>query len=160
MPSSSEKIVMAFGTFDYFHAGHENFLKQAKALGDILIVVVARDETVKNIKNRKANYPERRRLRDVLNCKHVDKAVLGNLDDKYRVIKKHKPDILALGYDQFIFTYGLKQLFIKEKLNTEVIRMQAFKPEAFKSSVIRQAKISAAKSTAPCDQASLSASKD
>jgi FAD synthetase len=138
MSHSDKKIVMAFGTFDYFHAGHENYLKQAKALGDQLIVVVARDDTVRKVKTKTAMYSERKRLRDVGKSEHVDKAVLGNSDDKYKVIKKYKPNILALGYDQFVFTYGLKQLFIKEGLNTKIVRLQAFEPKTFKSSIIRQ----------------------
>lgn len=128
---------MAFGTFDFFHAGHENYLKQAKELGDILIVVVARDETVKKVKGRDPTHGEKLRLRDTANCKYVDKAVLGNPDDKYKVIKKYKPNILALGYDQFVFTYNLKKFFIKEKLDIEIVRMEAFKPDAFKSSLLR-----------------------
>jgi FAD synthetase len=142
MPKSSNKtdgkIIMAFGTFDFFHAGHENYLKQAKELGETLIVVVARDATSKRVKNKKPEYPERRRLRDVLACPHVDKAILGSTEDKYKVIKKFKPDIIALGYDQFVFTYGLEQFFIKEKLNIEITRMQPFQPETFKSSLIKQ----------------------
>lgn len=140
MPNSSENaVIMAFGTFDYFHAGHEDYLRQAKALGKTLIVVVARDETVKKVKSNKANFNERKRLRDVAACKYVDKAVLGNSEDKYAVIKKYRPDILALGYDQFVFTYGLKNFFIKEKLDIEVVRLDAFEPQTFKSSLIKQA---------------------
>lgn len=138
MQSSSKKIVMAFGTFDYFHAGHEDYLKQAKALGDQLVVVVARDETVRKVKGQNPTHSERQRLKEVSNCIHVDKATLGNSDDKYKVIKKYKPDILALGYDQFVFTYGLKTLFIKEGLNTKIVRLKSFEPKTFKSSIIRQ----------------------
>lgn len=138
MQNSDKKTVMAFGTFDFFHAGHENYLKQAKELGETLIVVVARDETVKKVKGRASTHSEKQRLRDVANCKYVDKATLGNPDDKYKVIKKYKPDILALGYDQFVFTYDLKKFFIKEKLNIEIIRLKAFQPDAFKSSLLRQ----------------------
>ena len=50
----NQHIVMAFGTFDILHEGHENFLKQAKALGNFLLVVIARDKTVKQIR---ANHP-------------------------------------------------------------------------------------------------------
>lgn len=139
MSNSSEKtVVMAFGTFDYFHAGHEDYLKQAKALGDELVVVIARDDTVRKVKNKKPMYSERKRLRDVSNCKHVDKALLGNSDDKYKVIRKIRPTILALGYDQFVFTYGLTQLFIQEKMNTKIVRLAAFEPQTFKSSLIQK----------------------
>lgn len=149
MQVSSPKTVMAFGTFDYFHAGHENFLKQAAALGSVLIVVIARDETVKNVKGLRATNSEKKRLKDVSVCPYVTKAVLGNLDDKYRIIKKYKPDIIALGYDQFVFTYKLRTFLIKEKMDTEIIRLQAFKPSAFKSSILRQ-----------CDQNFQTISKD
>jgi FAD synthetase len=130
---------MAFGTFDYFHAGHEDYLRQAKELGATLIVVVARDETVKKVKSFKPAFNERKRLRDVANCRFVDKAVLGNADDKYAVIRKYKPDVLALGYDQFVFTYGLENLFIKEKLDIEIARLKSFEPQTFKSSLIKRA---------------------
>lgn len=139
MSNSSEKIiVMAFGTFDYFHAGHEDYLKQAKALGDELVVVVARDDTVRKIKGKKPMYSERKRLRDVSNCASVDKALLGYPDDKYKVIRKIRPHILALGYDQFVFTYGLTQLFIQEGMNTKIVRLAAFEPQTFKSSLIQK----------------------
>lgn len=130
---------MAFGTFDYFHAGHEDYLRQAKGLGDQLIVVVARDETVRKVKGHAAGLNEKKRLRDVSACPHVDKAVLGYPDDKYYVIKKFKPHVLALGYDQFAFTYGLEKYFIQENLDIEIQRLDAFEPQTFKSSLIRRA---------------------
>jgi FAD synthetase len=129
---------MAFGTFDFFHAGHENYLDQARALGDELIVVVARDETVKKVKRASPLYNERKRLRAVQNYKAVSRAVLGNAEDKYAVIKKYAPAVLALGYDQYVFTYGLENYFIKENLNIEIIRLKPWKPETFKSSLIKQ----------------------
>jgi FAD synthetase len=140
---------MAFGTFDFFHAGHEDYLRQARELGDELIVVVARDETVKKVKGAAPLYNERKRLRDVQSCKHVGRAVLGNSDDKYRVIKKYMPEVLALGYDQYVFTYGLKNYFIKEGLNVEVVRLKSFEPETFKSSLLKNSLKPAA---TPCDQ--------
>ena len=87
MQTSDKKLVMAFGTFDFFHAGHENYLKQAKALGETLIVTVARDVTVKKSKDSTRLTTKKTRLKNVTNCQHVDKAVLGNPDDKYKVIK-------------------------------------------------------------------------
>lgn len=138
--ASDKTVVMAFGTFDYFHAGHEDYLKQARALGDELIVVIARDETVKKVKGFYPDQNERQRLKEVSESKHVDKAVLGNPDDKYKVVRKHRPDILALGYDQFVFTYGLEALFVKEHMNTKIVRMRAYEPNTFKSSLIRAQK--------------------
>lgn len=133
----SEKKVMVFGTFDVFHAGHEAFLRQAKKFGDYLIVVVARDNTVKKVKG---NYPknkEKERLNNVKKCSFVDKAVLGQEDDKYKVIRKLRPDIIALGYDQFVFTYKLNKMIIDESMNTKIIRLKPYKPEIYKSTIIK-----------------------
>lgn len=149
-PAGKPKIIMAFGTFDFFHAGHDNYLQQARALGDQLVVVVARDETVKKVKGAAPLYNERKRLRDVQNSKHVDRAVLGFTDDKYRVIKKYAPSVLALGYDQYVFTYGLENYFIKENLNIEMVRLAPFQPETFKSSLIKGA-LARSPDATPCD---------
>ena len=54
--------IMVFGTFDIFHEGHKNFLKQAREYGDYLIVVVARDETVEKVKKRLPQNDENSRL--------------------------------------------------------------------------------------------------
>lgn len=134
---SEEKIVMVFGTFDVFHAGHEDFLKQAKQLGDFLIVVIARDATVKNVKG---DYPEqndKQRLKTIKETGIADKVVHGYNDDKYRVIKKYKPHVIALGYDQFVFTYQLRKTLIDEQMDTEIIRLNPYKPDIYKSTLIR-----------------------
>lgn len=131
------KIVMAFGTFDVFHAGHEYFLRQARSLGDQLIVVVARDSTVKNVKGEYPQQDEKTRMQRVKNSEIAEKVVLGYDDDKYKVIKKYKPHIIALGYDQFVFTYKLNKMIIDESMNTEIVRLEAYEPDIYKSSLIK-----------------------
>ena len=54
--------VMAFGSFDLFHKGHEEYLLQAKSLGDYLVVVVSRDVNYENIKQNKPLFNEEQRL--------------------------------------------------------------------------------------------------
>lgn len=138
MPENENlKIVMAFGTFDVFHAGHEFFLRQARKLGDQLIIVVARDNTVKNVKGEYPEQDERQRLQVVKNSEIADKVVLGYDDDKYKVIKKYKPHIIALGYDQFVFTYKLNKMIIDESMNTEIVRLKSYEPDIYKSSLIK-----------------------
>lgn len=132
-----EKIVMAFGTFDVFHAGHEHFLNQAKQLGDYLIVVVARDVTVKNVKGEYPEQNDRERLYHVRESGIADKVVHGYNDDKYRVIKKFKPNVIALGYDQFVFTYQLQKTLINEQMDTEIVRLEAYRPDIYKSTLIK-----------------------
>ncbi|MBN1494532.1 adenylyltransferase/cytidyltransferase family protein [Candidatus Peregrinibacteria bacterium] len=135
--AEKNKTVMVFGTFDVFHLGHEYFLKQAKKLGDELIVVIARDKTVKKVKGEYPKKTEKNRMEDVKNSRIPDKVILGNLDDKYKIIKKFKPNIIALGYDQFVFTYKLNKMIIDEKMDTEIIRLEAFEPNMYKSSFIK-----------------------
>ena len=48
--SSSKKIVLAGGVFDIIHPGHIHTLNAAKALGDILVVVIATDKTARKMK--------------------------------------------------------------------------------------------------------------
>lgn len=135
------KKVMIFGTFDHFHAGHDDLIKQAKKLGDYLIAVVARDETVRKIKHHLPDHGEKERLQVLKNHPLVDKAVLGDHEDKFKVILKYRPDILALGYDQFVFTYLLPGFLIRNKMNTDLQRLAPFKPEIFKSSLLKRASL-------------------
>ena len=132
------KKVITFGTFDHFHAGHESYLKQAKELGDFLIVVIARDKTVKRIKGKTANHSERERLNAVKASGLADKVLLGSTGDKYDVILKHKPDVIALGYDQFAFTFRLNKMIIDNKLNTKIVRLKSYKPNVYKTSIIQR----------------------
>ncbi|MDP4007990.1 MAG: adenylyltransferase/cytidyltransferase family protein [Candidatus Peregrinibacteria bacterium] len=133
----SQKKVMIFGTFDYFHAGHEDLIKQAKKHGDYLIVVIARDGTVEKIKGNKPDHNAKKRLSILKKHELIDKAVIGEKGDKHKIILKYKPNVIALGYDQFVFTYTLNKLIIDNKLNTEIVRLEAYKPEVFKSSKIK-----------------------
>lgn len=135
---TKSKKVMVFGTFDYFHAGHENFLEQAKMLGDFLIVIISRDKTVQKIKGEPPRFAETTRLETVKKNPNVDTAVLGDLSDHYKAIKKYRPDVIALGYDQHVFTLRLKKILIDAKLNTEIHRLKAYKPDIYKSSIMKQ----------------------
>lgn len=130
--------VMAFGTFDNFHLGHEAYLKQAKSLGDELVVVIARDETVQKIKGRFPDQNELERKKAVEKSEVATKAILGNPDDKYEVLRKYRPNIIALGYDQFVFTYRLSKFLIDEKMDAKIVRLQSFEPERYKSSLLNQ----------------------
>ncbi len=129
---------MSFGTFDLFHAGHENYLKQARALGDYLIVIIARDETVKKIKGKMPVHNERQRLKIVKNSGIADKVILGYKGDKHKVLKKFRPDVIALGYDQFIFTQRLEKTLIDLKLDATIVRLQPYCAQMYKSSLIKK----------------------
>ncbi|MFH0978909.1 MAG: adenylyltransferase/cytidyltransferase family protein [Candidatus Woesearchaeota archaeon] len=131
------KKVMVFGTFDILHPGHINFFRQARTLGDYLIAVVARDSTVMRLKKKKPLFNEMQRLRHLRQVYLVNKVVLGNHVDSFAVIEKHKPDVIALGYDQRHFADHLVPELARRKLKIELVRLKAFKYHKYKSSIIR-----------------------
>lgn len=126
--------VLAFGTFDILHKGHEFYLKEAKKLGDKLYVIVALDSTVLKIKGKNPRNGQEQRLDKVKKLSSVDNAMLGNSEDKYAIIELIKPDIICLGYDQNSFTNKLSDELIQRNISAKIIRLNSFKPEIFKSS--------------------------
>jgi FAD synthetase len=130
--------VLAFGTFDVFHPGHEYFLKQAKSYGDELVVVVARDSTVRALKKKEPLHDESSRLKVISELFYVDDAFLGHVDDKYKVIEELRPDVICLGFDQESYTSGLEDKIKEFGLETRIVRIGAYKPEKYKSSRIKE----------------------
>lgn len=131
------KKVMIFGTFDILHPGHLDFFKQAKKKGDFLIAVVARDINVEKIKGSKPKNSEKKRLGQVSEAGLVDQAVLGDKKDRYKIIKRFKPDVICLGYDQKVNLKKLKPKLREFNLKTKTCRLKAFKPSFYKSSKIQ-----------------------
>lgn len=94
------KIVLVGGTFEIVHPGHIFFLNKAKEFGDYLVVVVARDSTVRKMK-RPPIVPEDQRLKVIASLKPVDRAVLGKeQEDMLEIVKEIKPDVIVIGPDQ------------------------------------------------------------
>lgn len=124
--------VMCFGTFDGLHLGHLSYFKQAKVLGDYLIVIVARDKTVQKIKNKLPIQNEKTRLKNIKKIKIINQAVLGQLKNKFEIIKKYNPDIICLGYDQEVDLKELRKIFKKQ-----IIRLKPYKKHIYKSSLLR-----------------------
>lgn len=129
--------VLVFGTFDILHAGHIHFLKSAKKLGEVLTVVVARDVTVKLLKKKQSVHTETERATILREIRCVDAVVFGDSElNVYAVIKKIKPDVIALGYDQVAFTKTLQEKINEFKLNTKIVRLKPYKNKTHKSSKI------------------------
>ncbi len=134
------KKVMCFGTFDVLHAGHKFYLTEARKLGDYLVVVVARDDTVKEVKKRQPLHSENERVRNLQQLGITDKVVLGYSGDKLKIVEEEKPDVICLGYDQTFFTDKIKEKLQQRALKVEVVRLPAYKPEVYKSSLIKKRK--------------------
>lgn len=95
-----KKIVMTNGCFDILHAGHVNYLTQARSLGDILIVAVNDDQSVAKLKgsNRPINKLSRR-LQVLAALNMIDCVVTFSEDTPLNLIKKILPDVLVKGGD-------------------------------------------------------------
>lgn len=136
--TDKKTLIMVFGTFDYLHAGHENLFTQARQLGDEIITIIARDRTVKTIKGQFPDHDEKTRLKNLKETGWSNHVVLGNHKDKAKVIKEYRPDTVALGYDQYAFTYGLEKMIIDLGLNMRIVRLKPYRPDMYKSSIVKK----------------------
>ncbi|MDP3965004.1 MAG: adenylyltransferase/cytidyltransferase family protein [bacterium] len=131
------KTVLVFGTFDGLHPGHEYFLREAKKRGDRLVVLLARDATVEEVKGHLPVHRELDRRQALEKSSHVDQVRPGSLEDKFAVLDAIRPDVICLGYDQEAFTAELPQELRRRGLKTEIVRLDSFEPEKYKSSKLR-----------------------
>ena len=132
---SAIRVVLAGGVFDIIHPGHIHTLRAAKALGNVLIVVIATDQTAQKMKHRLPLHNMELR-RDLVNSLlMVDYAVVGYEGDIFKTVALVKPDIIALGYDQIhqekFITDGCKKI----NVNASIARLQSPIPD-IKSSKI------------------------
>jgi FAD synthetase len=131
--------VLATGTFDLLHPGHLMYLEQSKALGDELVVIVARDANVRH--KPRPIIPQEQRLLMVSALKMVDRAILGSESDMFSPIEELKPDIITLGYDQHFDVILLKEELATRGINVQVVRLEGHDPCPLCSSSMIVAKI-------------------
>jgi glycerol-3-phosphate cytidylyltransferase/FAD synthetase len=138
MGRDSLRIVLAGGVFDIIHPGHISTLNAAKALGDILVVVVATDNTAVKMKKRRPIHSQEQRKELVNSLGVVDLCLIGQENDIFKTVNLVKPQIIALGYDQVhqeqFITEGCKKI----KLNAKVARLQSPIPESSSSKIEKE----------------------
>ena len=135
---NSVKIVLAGGVFDIIHPGHIHTLNEAKDLGDILVVVIATDQTAQKMKKREPLHDQKSRQELVSSLSMVDLCIIGDENDIFRTVDNIKPDIIALGYDQ-----AHQERFIVDgcrKLNLEITvsRLKTPIPETSSSTIEKE----------------------
>lgn len=111
-----KKIIFTNGCFDILHAGHIDYLEKSKSLGDVLIVGLNSDTSIRRIKGKKRPIvPQEYRKRVLEGLKAVDLVILFEEDTPERLIKEIKPDVLVKGGDwnienivgaDFVQSYG------------------------------------------------------
>jgi D-beta-D-heptose 7-phosphate kinase/D-beta-D-heptose 1-phosphate adenosyltransferase len=98
--ASGQRIVFTNGVFDLLHPGHVRYLREARALGDALIVGLNGDESVRRNKGpARPITPERERAEILGALECVDAVVLFNEDTPHDIILALQPDILVKGAD-------------------------------------------------------------
>lgn len=99
LKAAGKKIVFTNGCFDILHIGHVRYLRAAKKLGDVLIIGLNSDESVKFLKPNRPIIPDLQRAEVLSALEMVDYVVIFNEHTPYELIKALKPDVLVKGGD-------------------------------------------------------------
>jgi rfaE bifunctional protein nucleotidyltransferase chain/domain len=119
---AGKRIVFTNGVYDLLHAGHISLLQKAKALGDVLVVGINTDASVKRLKGPKRPIATQKDRAQVLAAlESVDYVTWFEEDTPQKLIAKLRPDILVKGGD-----YSLKRIVGRE-LVKKVIRVPLVK---------------------------------
>ncbi|MCM2271920.1 MAG: D-glycero-beta-D-manno-heptose 1-phosphate adenylyltransferase [candidate division Zixibacteria bacterium] len=113
---TSRRIVFTNGVFDILHRGHVEYLTKARSFGDLLIVGLNRDSSVRKIKGPSRPYQkERDRAAVLLGLRAVDYVILFSEETPDLLIRALRPDVLVKGADyreseivgaEFVRSYG------------------------------------------------------
>lgn len=128
--NKDKKIVFTNGCFDILHLGHVEYLNEAKAQGDLLIIGLNSDASVKRLKgeNRPINNQDDR-MKMLLNLKAVDCVQIFEEDTPLSIIKLISPKVLVKGGDwkinqivgsEYVLSIGgeVKSLMFKDGYST------------------------------------------
>ena len=129
LKASNKKVVFTNGVFDLIHSGHVDYLSKAKSLGDILIVGLNSDDSVKRIKGDKRPILKQEERAFILsNLKPVDYVVFFDEDTPEKLISEIIPDILVKGADWAVEKIVGKEIVEKnggKVMNIEFVNNQS-----------------------------------
>ena len=128
---------MLFGSFDLLHSCQLDVFKEARAYGDHVTVILARDDRITELKGHEPLHNENERAEFLSHIDLIDEVLLGDKIDVYRHVRERKPNTIVLGYDQEQFVSGLKTVISEEKLDTNIVRLHPHKEETHKSGKIK-----------------------
>lgn len=166
--------ILCFGTFDGVHDGHRAMLKEARRIGSrdegvgskkisdlsttynlppttYLTVAVAPDSHVRELKFKDPRYTSAKRIQFVKDEHLADEVILGDAEiGSWKILKRVKPNIIALGYDQDELRSNLEEYleksypdvetetgeWIKNPKRPRIITLSAHKPEELHNRII------------------------
>jgi D-beta-D-heptose 7-phosphate kinase/D-beta-D-heptose 1-phosphate adenosyltransferase len=97
--AQGKRTVFTNGCFDIVHVGHIRYLREAKALGDILVIGLNSDASVGRLKQGRPVNPEDQRAEVLASLAMVDYVTIFNEDTPYELIKSLMPEVLVKGGD-------------------------------------------------------------
>ncbi|HDN98070.1 MAG: D-glycero-beta-D-manno-heptose 1-phosphate adenylyltransferase [Candidatus Omnitrophota bacterium] len=100
LKKEGKKIVFTNGCFDILHIGHIRCLKEAKKHGDILVVGLNSDSSVRRLKGENRPYIEEKERAEIISSlEMVDYVIIFDEDTPLKIIKELKPDVIVKGGD-------------------------------------------------------------
>jgi cytidyltransferase-like protein len=135
---NSLQVVLAGGVFDIIHPGHIYTLNAAKALGDILVVVVATNDTAVKMKKRDPLHTQEQRKELVNSLSTVDLCLIGQENDIFKTVNNVRPQIIALGYDQIHQEKFIIDGCKKIELDAKVARLESPIPKSSSSDIKKE----------------------
>jgi len=134
----SIRVVFMGGGFELIHYGHVYTITKAKELGDVLVIAVARDSTIRKRKSREPLVNEGDRVKLLSSLRDVDAAVLGVEGDIYVTLQKVRPDVVALGYDQYHMDEEVKREARKRGMKLRVVRLDSPYPSIKTTRILKE----------------------
>ncbi|MBI4836731.1 MAG: adenylyltransferase/cytidyltransferase family protein [Candidatus Abawacabacteria bacterium] len=131
------KKVFCFGVFDGIHDGHREMLKEARSLGDYLIVALTQDHVVEQLKKKRSRNTLAERIKSLAETGLADEVVAGDQAiQSWQVLQSYQPDIIALGYDQLRLLDALGQAIRNFSFSLQIVVLKPHKPEELHSSLL------------------------
>jgi len=135
---SEIRVVFMGGGFEIIHPGHLYTIEQAKSLGDVLVIVLARSSTIRKRKGREPVAKEPERLALMSSLRLVDAAILGAKGSIYQTMERVWPDVVALGYDQHHAERDILEEAAKRHMRLKVVRLKAMDPDVKTSKIVAE----------------------
>ncbi len=116
------KRVLVGGVFSIIHPGHIFFLRKARSMGEHLTVVLTHDRNMKKKGELLVPATERKKVLEAI--RFVDTVVIGDEMDFFSPIKKARPDIIVIGYDQQFDMIWLRNTLKENGMKCQIVRLK------------------------------------
>ena len=132
------KVVFTGGGYEIVHPGHLYTIREAKKLGDVLVLTLARNSTIRKHKGREPVASESDRLALMSSLRQVDAAILGSEHSIYDTLERVKPDVVALGYDQYHQETEIVNEAKKRGMRLRVVRLPSLDTDVKTSKILAE----------------------